>query len=208
MNQGAVQITEDFDTEKKRLEIKKLQTDIKYVRRTFIVQLCNTVVIALATISVLYLFQRPQLEQMRQNQQASDKQQALSLLIAAQNISNSDDRAKVVQALSFSWPENKLLTAFARSNRTLVDARSALYPPSLEQAAKCQDINADIQKLAASIIDLNAEVVREGIGYGKGGISGFGPVAAALREQEERFVTQQDDLVAQAQSIGCKLVRK
>ena len=77
MDQRGIQpVDVDLEAEKLRLEIMKLQNDIKYAKRTFATQLANTIIVAIATASVLYLFQRPQLEQMRQSQLAGEKQQA------------------------------------------------------------------------------------------------------------------------------------
>jgi hypothetical protein len=140
---------------------------------------------------------------MRQSQLAGEKQQALTLLIAAQGIASPDDRTRIVRALSSSWPDNQLLAAFARSNGDLVDVRAR--PTARDRASRCQTITADLRKLSGSISDLNKQVLKEGIGYGKGGIMGNGPVAAALREQKLRFFDQKDSLLADAKRIGCQI---
>ncbi|HET9639724.1 MAG TPA: hypothetical protein VFP12_10995 [Allosphingosinicella sp.] len=196
----------DLDQEKQRLELLKLRADINYSRRSLFVQISNTIIIGLVSVLALYLVQRPQLDQMRRNQVAAEKQQAISLLIAAQGISDKRDRAMVVRALSETWPEDRFLSVFADTNRTLADihiSSSAKPVPAAESEAECASIRTSSQRLrqdeARLAVSLKAEIENPLSRF-----RGYGPAANALATQRKLVEKQLAVLDARAETLGCQ----
>lgn len=195
---------DDPDTEMRRLQLEKLRLDIKYLRRTFIAQLVNTALVVAVALLVLYLFQRPQLDQLRRNQAETAKHQALDLLISAQGISNDQDRSRVVQALSDSWPENRLLASFARSNHTLAEVRKRQLSEPTAKSGTCGRIKDDVRRLALEQANLMTAEARDIEGPGEPGNPRYIPSRAKLlRAQRESVEAELAKLDARATALGC-----
>lgn len=180
----------DPEVQRRRLELEKLRLDIKYVPRVFVAQIANTLVVACLAVLVLYLFQKPQLEQMRRNQEASEKQQIMSLLIAAQSVSDEKDRSRIVEALSHSFPENKLLRSFAESNRVLATLG---YIRADGKIVNCESIRSDMRRLRREVEWVKI-ARRQEIEGASGGPSGYGPAARLLDEQQQRLLAKMKQL--------------
>lgn len=189
----------DLESERQRLELEKLRLEIKYAPRAFFAQLANTFVVACLAISVLYLFQRPQLEQMKRGHEAMEKQQAISLLIAAQGVSDEQERFKIVQALSASFPENQMLASFTQSNRLLA---GLAFRGIATHTLDCIKLRRDITSLDQEIASTEA-TERNEIAGSSGQPSGLGPVAKIIAEQRRRLQSRRTDLAAEASAKAC-----
>lgn len=194
---------DEMEEERRRLELTKLRLDIKYGPRSFFAQLANTLVIVVLAVLVLYVFQRPQLEQIRRGQEITERQQVMSLLIAAQSISEERDRSQIVQALSASWPENELLASFARSNQVLAN-NYLFFRAELPRAVLCSDLRTTAVRLDREISELRAAEHREVVGRSSARV-GFGPVARLLAEQRDRLVSRRSQLSNRASENHCPI---
>jgi hypothetical protein len=101
--------------EKEQLEIAKLKMELRYIRRTFIVQVVNIFALVGVGLVVLYFFQRPQIEQMEMTRLANEKQEVAKQVIAAQSIADPGDRRRMILSLAELYPTHQFVLQIARS---------------------------------------------------------------------------------------------
>lgn len=158
--------------EKAKLEITKLQLDIRYVQRTFRLQTINAIALILIGLAVLYFFQRPQLDSLEATRLATEKHQVATLLISVQAIANDADRKRMIEMLAQQWPSHDFLRAIVQSNRAIAQLGPCSTPGDLD----------------AAINELQWQFHREITGGGGTGLAGYGPAAKAIRAQMDMII--------------------
>ena len=174
----------NLDDTKKQLEIDKLRMEIRYIRRSFLAQLFNTVCLAFIGLSVLYFFQVPQLE-------SNERIQVGNAVLAAQSMANETSRQIVLDQLVRQWPQYEFVAFVATANRRESEARKAEAA-----SAECATLAKQIADLQQSANTLSAQYSREASGgnVSGGGISSViarataavGPAAQSLKAQLEK----------------------
>src|ERR1700747_1097758 len=106
---------------KEQLEIQKLKLEIHHINKGFYAQIANTIVIAIVGLLVLILFQWPQVQIMEATRQVNERLQVANAVIAARNIQDPAERAKMLNAIEREWPYS-FVSSVVRSNRAITSA--------------------------------------------------------------------------------------
>jgi len=172
---------------KEQLEIKKIRTDTLFVKLTFVAQLLNPLTIAAVGVAVLYLFQRPQIEQMEASRLLNEKQQISAALERAVTINSPAQRAITFKVLKELWPQYEAITV-AEESRNLLD----LKPPAAMKE-NCAQILGNLSRLEQARNTLKIEIAAEVSGL-RGSLPGTGPIAKVLKSQLAEIDTQLEKL--------------
>lgn len=117
---------------KEELELEKLRQDIRFSRRSFMLQLANFITLIGIALGVFYFFQRPQIHSMETARVATEKHQVAQLVIAAHSISSDAERSRMLEMLAEQYPHFVFVSKIARSARAVIEvsARDANRQPS------------------------------------------------------------------------------
>lgn len=181
---------------KEALEIRKLRTDILFVKLTFLAQVVNTIGITALGVLVFFYFQRPQLEQMEATRLTSEKLQVGQALERAILIENPIYRAVTFKMLKELWPQYSAISV-SEETRNLLDAK---LPPVVAKE-QCGQAQRNITALQAGRALLEAELDAEVRGTGTAGKGGFGPIAQTLKRQLSDLIAKINQ--AQKESSIC-----
>jgi hypothetical protein len=188
------QPTAPSDPSKESLEIAKLQLELRYIRRNFFAQIANTILLVLVGIVVFYFFQRPQIGQMEVSRVAAEKQQIATLVIAAQNLQNSDDRRKMVEMLSEQWPQYEFVRAIAKSYDAMDEKRRPKVIST--RAEQCTEYAKNLDELNNSLNQIEASVVKEML-------TGRGQSIVALDRQYTEISAQKESITKLRTALTC-----
>jgi hypothetical protein len=163
---------------KQALEIKKLQTDILFVKLSFAAQVLNAIGITVVGILVLFYFQRPQIEQMEASRLATERQQIALAIERAIDTADPAQRATKFKILNEIFP-NQPAIKIAEETQKLLDVR--INP--VESVEQCGQAISSVNQLQAGRDRLATELKAEVTGARSGSLAGFGPVARGLQNQ-------------------------
>jgi hypothetical protein len=180
---------------KKELEIKKLELDTLYVKRTFFVQIANLLTLATAGIAALYFFQRPQIEMMEAARLSNEALQLDSMAIAILQFKDDEDKIAAFDRLASQWPRHTFLVDLARSMRALVAAKT--------EAVDCSGLDKQIASLVAELVKLQDDLRAEVQGVNNR-LSGFGPHARSIEVQVRQLAAEIERLKASRQARNCR----
>jgi hypothetical protein len=204
--------------DKAALEIEKLRLEIKYARRTFVLQSTNSLALIVMALLVFYFFQRPQIDILESNRATSEKQQVATLLIAAQNIAKAEDKRRVIQVLVSQWPQHAFLKEVAKSDIVVAESKEEVKtvppipsatPPTPsnhdpERLKDCASLRRHLAELDASTAALRELKLSETQGLGTRRQAGFGPIARTIEDQLDR-VTEETHRVRNVMSfLACR----
>ena len=207
---------EDLDAllaRKASLEVRKLEAEIRHMRRTFFAQIGNTACIALLGVGVLLVFQWPQIRQMELGRIANERIQVGQLLMSAQSIKSDADKATMLQAIAQGWPQYEFAANVARSSTIISRVASgsttgASQTTHTEQSVingpnVCKLVDVNIHQLEDSYNTLNANYEVE-IHRGRDGrAAGAGPVALALSQQIAEVQDNLNRLTEERKILKC-----
>jgi hypothetical protein len=202
---------------KDELEIQKLQLEIRYIKRSFFVQLLNPICIIAIGLSVLFLYQRPSLEQTELVRLSNEKIQVGNMLHAAQDEQDDAKRQRRLDQLSVEWPQYPQVAAIALANKQELEAKEVIQQRNselkekaemqeVEHKIRCTNLSSQIAGLKPSVSLLEIEIRAEkylGDAAGSVGKIGQGPIMRALELQASRVKLELDRARAEFDALSC-----
>ena len=198
---------------KDELEREKLALEIKYVRRTFAVQVLNVIVIVGVAAAGFIFFQSRQLDHMTEARAALELQHVENTLVGVFNLKSDADKRLMLESLQQQHPRFEFLRSLANSFDPVAktsNPQSPLIPPGppgkeTSRAQSCSGLLSELSEAVARLSDLDASLKEE---IGIASISslirpGKGPIYRSLVQRSDAVREKKADLEKRMKDLKC-----
>jgi hypothetical protein len=186
-------------SERERLEIQKLHTDIEIANFNKWAQLITPVSVLVSAAAVLLLFQQPQISQMEATRVSNERIQIGNELIAIEQLTNPQDKTLMLDTLKRIWPNHEEIQIIEDANRTV---SQPLPQPGNTPQTRCAPYASRYADLRANLMSLKDKFNAE---QPAGRTMGLGPISRAIQDQIHVVDIQIEKLKEEANSVNCTL---